>query len=130
MSAAALKPPAEGSRSTILVVDDDPDIREALADELSDAGYRILLASDGADALAQLISARELPKLVILDLKMPNKTGYEVLDVLRHSMTMVNLPVVVLSAHLGVLPTGAVAWLRKPITRAVLLGAVERFLAK
>src|SRR5260221_14167713 len=83
-------------RGTILVVDDDEDIRDSLEHVLDDAGYSTVTAADGKQALDLLFSSKALPDLIILDLKMPEKNGYEVLEALRHSVTLVNVPVVVL----------------------------------
>lgn len=117
------------TRATVLVVDDDEDIRGALAEMLAEAGYAIASAADGKEALDLLFSSRVTPDLIILDLKMPRRSGYEVLEALRASVSLVKIPVIVLSAHLASLPRGAVAWLKKPAPPVALMGTVERFLA-
>ncbi|HEV7129517.1 MAG TPA: response regulator [Ktedonobacterales bacterium] len=64
-------------RRPVLVVDDDQDIRNVLRDLLSDEGYQVSLASDGAEGLRLLASASE-PLVVLLDLMMPRVDGFEV----------------------------------------------------
>ena len=66
---------------TILLVDDDPDIRSALQTVLERKGYRVLTASDGNMGLA--VAERELPNLVIVDMMMPKKSGFLVLEKLK-----------------------------------------------
>jgi urea transport system substrate-binding protein len=60
---------------TVLVVDDDPDIRETVTDCLEDEGYRVTAAADGAQGLAA--AAREPPDVILLDMKMPVLDGWE-----------------------------------------------------
>jgi DNA-binding response OmpR family regulator len=66
---------------TILVVDDDPDIRALLVEVLADDGYRVLAADDGAAAIKAFVEHR--PNLVLLDIDMPRLRGTETLIVLR-----------------------------------------------
>jgi CheY-like chemotaxis protein len=126
MAAAAARR-ARGQKARILVVDDDADIRLALTEELEGSGFVVDCAIDGEDALEQLLVSTARPDLIVLDLKMPRRSGYEVLNVLRSSVTLVDVPVVVLSAHLGSPPAGAVAWLKKPFRSEELLRAVARY---
>jgi DNA-binding response OmpR family regulator len=80
--------------ATVLVVDDDREIRSALADILRDEGYVVREACDGMEALESIAVAK--PDLLLLDLMMPVMNGWEVLQSLRRSGG--DLPVVVLSA--------------------------------
>ena len=75
-----MKNPAPFS-STILVVDDDPDIREVLRDRLESLGYRVLAADSGQEGLELL--ERQSPQLVLLDVEMPDRNGLEVLREIR-----------------------------------------------
>ena len=59
-----------------LVVDDDPDIREALAGILADEGYQVTACADGAQALAHLGAGSDPPCLILLDLMMPGMSGW------------------------------------------------------
>ncbi|HEY7164268.1 MAG TPA: response regulator, partial [Candidatus Binatia bacterium] len=64
--------------ATILVVDDDPDIREVIEDRLESLGYAVTTASDGVDCLG--ILSKQTPDLILLDIEMPKMNG---LDALR-----------------------------------------------
>jgi len=112
-----------------MVVDDDPSVREALTDFLSDEGFRVRDAVNGADALQQLASARELPALVILDLAMPVMSGYELLREIKAEEHGSSVPVLVLSGTLDedALPA-EIAHLRKPIDSVALVGAIRGIL--
>ncbi len=81
--------------ASILIVDDDPYIRESLEDILGFEGYRCLLAKDGLEAL-QIVQNFSLD-LVLLDLKLPRLNG---MDVLKQSMALQpNVPVVIISGQ-------------------------------
>jgi CheY-like chemotaxis protein len=84
-----------GAGATILVVDDDADIRGLLERELSAAGFRVRTARDGAEALEFL--ARERPSAVVLDLLMPEPDGFEMLYRIRDDAALRTLPVLVLT---------------------------------
>jgi CheY-like chemotaxis protein len=113
---------------TILVVEDNPTCRSAVAYVLKRYGYRVLTATDGTEA-AQLIHA-DLPDLMILDLGLvsedpfsgPNLDGYGLMAYLRHRHER-PVPVVVLSAadpntaRTKALASGAIAFFSKPPTR-------------
>ena len=68
-------------KHTILVVDDEPSIRNSVAMILRAAGYEVSTAADGFDALLQM--RRETPEVIISDLNMPNMSGFEFLSVVR-----------------------------------------------
>lgn len=83
----------------ILVVDDDADLRECMAEELSLLGHDVVTACDGKEALNWL--ADDLPSrpcLILLDLRMPVMDGFDLLQALRRNVPWVRQPVVVLSA--------------------------------
>jgi CheY-like chemotaxis protein len=109
----------------VLVVDDDPDIRETLREVIEAEGYAVLTAENGQVALERL-RAMPLPSLVILDLMMPTMSGWEVLGVLRTDGRLGRLPVAVISASgTRVAPKGATHFLRKPIDLDRLLDIVR-----
>src|SRR5678816_584689 len=103
---------------TVLVVEDDVDIRQALLEILEDQGFTALGARDGADALDILSRATELPCVILLDLMMPVMDGATFRQAQRSDPRLASIPVVVLSAyrdverHAGTLD--AVSILRKP----------------
>ena len=74
---------ADGGDRVVLVVDDEADLLQIVSDRLAAAGYRVLTARDGIEALAQARAAR--PGCIILDLKMPRLGGYEALPEIRHA---------------------------------------------
>ncbi|MBI5653796.1 MAG: response regulator [Chloroflexi bacterium] len=80
---------------TILVVDDDASIRELLRQELEAQGYRVRQARDGREALAEVKRAR--PDLIILDVMMPELSGFDVAAVLRNDPETLTIPIVILS---------------------------------
>ena len=115
----------------VLIVDDDPDIRDALGECLRYEGYEVHAAADGRAALDQL-EAGKRPDVILLDLMMPVLNGFDVLNALKSRPDWETIPVVVVSAHRsaeeGALP-GSVAFLRKPVNMDRLIAAVERAVA-
>ena len=112
----------------LLIVEDDPDIRESFQDLLEQEGHAVRAARDGQEAIDLLLAAQRLPSLVILDLMMPRKNGWEVLEWLRGSSLFAGIPVVVVSAVVDSAPVGALAWLRKPVEPLTLLEIVSTVL--
>jgi CheY-like chemotaxis protein len=111
----------------ILVVEDDPDILDTVGELLRAAGYSVLLACDGDDALDQLHAARELPDLIFLDLMMPVKDGVQFRLEQRADARLRDIPVVIMSAdtrmdtHRDQL--AARGYIRKPFDRRTILQA-------
>ncbi len=87
-------PPADGGY--VLVVEDDPVLRELERRTLEKAGWRVVVAADGELALAQM--ERETPRLVVLDLLMPKLDGFAVVEQLKHRPAWREVPVVVVTA--------------------------------
>lgn len=81
----------------VLVVDDEPDIRELCRVNLEFAGYEVLEAGDGEEALA--VCRRESPDLVFLDLMMPRLDGWGVLEALTADPSTKDIPVILLTAR-------------------------------
>jgi len=79
----------------LLVVDDDPDMRELVGEALVAKGYRVLEASDGEDALQQIAGAE--PQLILLDMRMPIMDGWEFARVFRERYGQ-RIPIVVMTA--------------------------------
>jgi len=115
------------ARATILLVEDDPDVRDAVAESLEDHGYRVLLAQHGEDALQQLRQSPIRPSLILLDLMMPVMDGWQFRDEQKKDAAIADIPVVALTAHGNSRKFDAADHLRKPITLDVLLGVVDRF---
>jgi CheY-like chemotaxis protein len=113
------------NRHLVLVVEDDPDIRECVQLVLQDEGYEVLTASNGAEAERQL-EEMDAPCLMLLDLMMPVMSGWELLDHLRHSGRLERgLQVIVVSASPTHLPRGPIRCMRKPVRIDQLLATVR-----
>jgi CheY-like chemotaxis protein len=106
---------------TVLVVDDDAEIRETLMLLLEREGYGVIGAENGAQALVALRQSH--PSVMLLDLMMPVMSGWEVLDELETTGELANVPIVVVSAMCA---PGARACLRKPVDLDELLEVVGR----
>jgi two-component system response regulator MprA len=112
----------------VLVIEDDPDIRAALAEALASEGYAVEVARDGVDGLAQARSVR--PDLIVLDLTMPVMDGLEFLEAKRAVEDLAGVPVIVETARspAPVLQDCAVV-LCKPFELDALFEAARRCLA-
>lgn len=80
----------------ILVVDDDPDLVEAVSMKLEAKNYRVAKAYDGVEAMDRIKEQR--PDLVILDVMMPRKNGWDVCDEIKNDAALKEIPVVLLTA--------------------------------
>jgi CheY-like chemotaxis protein len=114
--------------STVLIVDDDPEIREALTDALEGRGYDVLVASHGREALDLLRNSPTVPCLIVLDLMMPNMDGFEFISEQKLDPKIADIPVVIITA--GQHPKGpkvveAVDVLHKPFARERLMKVVQ-----
>jgi DNA-binding response OmpR family regulator len=127
--ASPVQLPARADRRErhILVVEDESPIRRVLADVLGDAGYAVLQAADGVEALRKLRSSR--PDLIVLDLMMPGMSGWQFLEHSRKQLERWSIPVVILSAIEGKgdypATLGVGAWMTKPIDVDKLIASVE-----
>ena len=120
------------SRKTILIVDDDPDIRDALSQLLQDEGYDVAGAADGAAALAYLREAAAgrgaRPCLILLDLMMPGMNGWEFRAEQRRDPAIAGTPVVVITAggsQMKASSIDAAGFLAKPIDIGELTRTIE-----
>jgi len=111
----------------VLIVEDDSDIRKLVAYLLQDAGYAVLQASDGFEAIQHLRQTR--PDLIVLDLMLPRMSGWQFLEQARPELDRAKNPVVILSAisGWGDYPSalGVAGWPTKPIDTDRFLCAVE-----
>jgi CheY-like chemotaxis protein len=112
--------------AVVLVVDDEPGIRAVLVELLTDEGYSVVVAQDGAEALRRISDA--LPDVVLLDLNMPKLNGWEVVERLR--ALAITLPIVIMtagqSAAIEAARLGAAAALPKPFAIDDVLTTVKR----
>ncbi|MEH1837748.1 MAG: PAS domain S-box protein [Nostoc sp.] len=117
------------NRKTILVVDDDANIRELLRQQLENEGYNVREGKDGMDAIHQIKIAR--PDLILLDVMMPQINGFDVAAVLKNDPQTADIPIIILSIienkergyHIGI-----DRYLTKPIDTEKLLNEIDSLL--
>jgi two-component system alkaline phosphatase synthesis response regulator PhoP len=120
----------------ILVVDDDPDLVEAISMKLESKNYRVAKAYDGIEAWDKI--QEERPDLIILDVMMPRKDGYELCDELKNNPKYEDITIVLLTAvgsavtstrytHQGGMTTLADDYIAKPIDLDKLMSMVDDF---
>lgn len=116
----------------ILVAEDERDIRDLIAFTLEFAGYEVVLATNGAEAVALAREAR--PDLVLMDVRMPRMTGYQACEALKETPETREIPVVFLSAKgqdseiQEGMEAGAVDYILKPFAPDELTAQVRRIL--
>lgn len=86
------------SAETILVVDDDPQIVRLLQQYLQEAGYRVLTTTNGEDALRLLYA--EMPAMLVLDLGLPDRDGWDVTRAIRGDSRVATIPIIMLTARI------------------------------
>jgi CheY-like chemotaxis protein len=113
----------------VLIVEDDPALREVYGEVLAGEGFGVQLAANGFEALALLDATSEIPCAILLDLRMPGMNGWELADRLHETSRWQRVPIVVVAAHYLVADEagriGASAWLQKPVTLDRLVAAVR-----
>jgi CheY-like chemotaxis protein len=118
----------------VLVVDDDRRVRELLEIALTSNGFGVISAADGEEGL--LRAQRERPDLVLLDVRLPKRSGLEVCDVLRNDPLDPSIPIILISAlaesdhRLQGFLRGADDYLAKPFSPKELVARVRRLLAR
>lgn len=128
-------PPAPVARHTLLVADDSIVERRTLTAILQKAGFRVLQAQDGREALELLQNDRSID-LLVSDLEMPNLNGLELLGLKNQTPSLAKIPTIVLTSRTRdkyqrvALGLGARAYLTKPYLDRELLGAIESALAE
>ncbi len=114
----------------VLIVDDDPAMREALCDTLELQGHRTAMVANGREALEHL-GRSDPPCLILLDLMMPLMNGWEFREAQLKDPQIAAIPVVIISAHANLLKNAealAVAgYLTKPLDPVLLLEAVAEW---
>lgn len=117
---------------TVLVIEDEPNIIEAISFILSREGWNVQTHSDGASALEEL--ARVSPDLVILDVMLPNRSGFDILQDLRAAPDTATLPVLMLTAKGQKQDRelaesyAATAFMAKPFANQDMLAEVRRMI--
>lgn len=116
------------SKCLVLLVEDDHDVRESMAEALEDAQYRVVQAPNGEAALQQLRAGEDRPNLILLDLMMPIMDGWQFREAQMNDASYADIPVVVVSAtaRLEKPLDGISAFLKKPVNLEQLLDTVAR----
>jgi CheY-like chemotaxis protein len=122
--------PTTETGGTVLLVEDDEDIRSSIAEVLADEGFDVVGAADGDEALRYLRAAAELPRLILLDLMMPVMDGWAFRAAQLDDERLAKIPVVILSAAADVRRHAAQLrvneYLVKPLDVPLLLNTIER----
>jgi DNA-binding response OmpR family regulator len=124
----------EGDRPVVLVADDDDDIRDLVAFRLDRAGYEVLRAGDGQQALD--LAKEHVPDLAVLDVMMPKLTGYDVTRELRANAATSRIPVILLTARVQEadvargFEAGADDYVKKPFSPQELKARVQAVLGR
>jgi len=124
-------PPAAPNHKTILIVDDDNEILESMRTVMENKGYRVIVARDGNAGLT--IAERENPDLIVLDMMMPKKSGFLVLEKLKGRPGGL-IPTIMITGNEGsrhrayAEMLGVRDYIRKPFAMEKLVKAVERVL--
>ena len=117
-------------RIKVLVIDDSNTIRRSAEMFLRQAGYEVILAEDGFDALAK-ISDHE-PQVIFVDIMMPRLDGYQTCALIKQNPVLRSTPVIMLSSKDGVFDrargrlAGSDRYLTKPFTKEALLDAIKQ----
>ena len=124
----------EGDRPVVLVADDDDDIRDLVAFRLDRAGYEVLRAGDGQQALD--LAKEHVPDLAVLDVMMPKLTGYDVTRELRADAATSRIAVILLTARVQEadvargFEAGADDYVKKPFSPQELKARVQAVLGR
>jgi CheY-like chemotaxis protein len=111
---------------TVLIVEDEEDLREMMREALELKGYRVVTAHEGQDALDKLAGIEQLC-LVLLDLLMPGMNGWEFFEKMRERPELAQVPVIVHSSASNRAPVGVTRVLQKPILFDRLISVVGEY---
>ncbi|MDO8882229.1 MAG: response regulator [Pseudotabrizicola sp.] len=117
----------------ILAVDDSLTMREMLRQTLTEAGFDVVLAEDGIDALQQLPDVA--PDLILTDLNMPKMDGFGLIDAVRKGDVSPRVPILVLTTESAATlkerarSSGATGWITKPFDEQSLVSTIRRVAA-
>lgn len=115
----------------VLIVEDDIDIRETLSELLQDEGYTVSIAENGQVGLDLLRNSEDKPNIILLDLMMPVKNGFEFCKEKHEDESISHIPVIIMSAHGHVKESGdlisAQAYLKKPLDIFEMLKYIDQY---
>ena len=118
----------------VLVIDDSNTIRRSAELFLREAGYEVILAEDGFDALSKI--ADHQPKVIFVDIMMPRLDGYQTCSLIKHNKAFRSIPVIMLSSKDGLFDrargriVGSEHYLTTPFTKDELLSALETHIGR
>ena len=125
--------PVRAKQLRVLVVDDSATIRRSAETMLANAGYEVITAENGFEALSKI--TRHQPDLIFVDIMMPRLDGYQTCAIIKNNAEFRDTPVVMLTSKDGLFDmargrvVGSDQYLTKPFTREELLGAVKQHAA-
>lgn len=115
----------------VLLVEDDPDVRNIMAELVEGLGYQVATAENGQQTLHYLHSVATLPRLILLDLMMPVMNGWQFVVEVQKNAALAAIPIVVVSAFdeesNDLLNLNVAGRLRKPVTYAQLVAVIEQY---
>jgi CheY-like chemotaxis protein len=120
------------SRGSVLIVDDDVDIREIVAEVLGDVGYEVTQAANGREALAVVRDTSVRPSVILLDLMMPIMDGYGFLEQRSLDPALASIPIAIVSAGHGVDRARighGIPIITKPFETRQLVGVLHRLVS-
>ena len=121
-------------KEKILIVEDDPMHMRLLEMTLRAQNYTLLKATDGEEALD--IAARERPDLILMDIRLPKMSGFEVAKKLRENPALSHIPIIAITAHAmsgdrdKIIASGCDTYLTKPVDTRQLPGVIAEMLLK
>ena len=118
----------DATAHTVLIVEDEEDLREMMGEALQIKGYSVVTAVDGEDALRKLDDIGR-PCLILMDLLMPGMNGWDLFDELRRRPELSAVPVIVHSSASGRAPAGVTRVLQKPLAFEQLISVVREYCA-
>jgi chemosensory pili system protein ChpA (sensor histidine kinase/response regulator) len=116
---------------SVMIVDDSPSVRQINSKIVQNAGWQVIIAKDGLEALEALQSAGELPDVILTDVEMPRMDGYELLATLKRQERLREIPVVMITSRSAdkhrrkAFDLGVSEYLTKPYEDTVLLGKIK-----
>ena len=111
---------------TVLIVEDEEDLRELMRDALQMHGYTVVTAEEGTDALRKIDDIGR-PCVILLDLLMPGMNGWDFFDKVRERPELASVPVIIHSSAASRAPVGATRVLQKPLAFDSLLSIVAEY---
>ena len=122
---------AQPCSNLVMIVEDDPDVRQSILEVLGDHAYEALHAANGKEAIDRLRGSQARPCVILLDIMMPVMDGFQFRALQQQDADLGTIPVVVLSAHANAHEAArkmnAAAALKKPVQLETLIEMVDRF---